>query len=185
MPPLTERKQICRQYYLHSPLLEIRTTLNKNYYARTDIISLMTKLFLSISISGFMDSKIGKIDSAYMAFVKDVISSLREQGFSVFCGLNTDSSTYPNTSTKIIVEADMEQIKNANILLALITSAEISAGQQFELGYASGLGKKIIIATPDKTELLFMNQGMVDLGRIKHLQYTDIKNLTHMILKIA
>lgn len=146
---------------------------------------MMTTLFLSTNTSGFRDAKTGKIDAAYTTLIKELAASLRTKGFAVFCGLDADPSAFPDNSIEGIVAVDLEQIRKASILLALILSLDISAGQQLELGYASGLGKKVFIATPANTKLLFMNHGMVKLGLITHFTYADINQLPEDIMREA
>ena len=145
---------------------------------------LMASLFLSIGISNFTDAETGELDTAYADSIKRIAASLRRQNLEVSYPLEADQPV-SDSSTKAVVEADLARIRNATATLALIYSSDISAGQQFELCYASGLGKKIFIAAPKDTELLFMNRGMVDLGLITRLTYTDPDELAREIAKLT
>lgn len=144
----------------------------------------MTTLFLSVSISAFLDALTGEIDASYASSIKKLAATLRSHGLDVFCGLDAHPSAFPDTSTRGIVKINLEQIAEADILLALVLSSNVSAGQQFEIGYASGLGKKVLIASPLDINLPFMNQGMVELGSMKHIPYTKIEQMPEAIIEV-
>ncbi len=71
---------------------------------------------------------------------------LKENFFDVFLPQETsdDSETRNNEEQGRIFSNNLNALKNADILLAIIDGADADSGTAWEMGYASSLGKKVI-----------------------------------------
>ena len=128
------------------------------------------KIFLATSFSSQIGANGGIIPS-YKKFVEDIINALRAKGHEVFCAAEYEGWRYFHATAKVGVRKDLEEIDKSDAVVALLHE-KISGGIHTEIGYAVGLGKKVILATQN-LELRYFNQGMVDNNRAQSIQFKD------------
>lgn len=142
------------------------------------------KLFVSTSFSGKVDHETGLVLPEFRKPIEEILESLRTRDkLKVFCAVEREGWKISNEPPEIGVAKDLEEIAKADAVLALLHD-QPSAGVQFEMGEASGAGKKVFAATKGEDKLAYFNQGLANLGRIIHLTYDDPGMLTRQIVKL-
>lgn len=139
----------------------------------------MNRLFLGTSFSGHVDYETGQVHSEYREHVVDILKALRDLGgYSVFCAVEHENWVIANNiPPEVGVEKDLSEIETSDMMLALLPTGLISAGLQYEIGYADAKGKKVALATEVGSELAYFNQGAVNLGRAVHVVYDSPESL--------
>ena len=118
----------------------------------------------------------GKIeDISYRNFLDAIESVLKEFGFETFLphrDIHKWGSVYiePNLVTKQSLDA----LKQSDIL---VTCPEKSAGANIELGWASALGKNIVIFIHEKEHPSLMQVGLEGITNAKIIRFKDIMDL--------
>lgn len=139
----------------------------------------MNRLFLATSFSGHVDYETGRVNPDYREKVEAVIDALRAVGgFTVFCAAEYEGWIIASdVPAEVGVEKDLAEIDKSDVVLALLPTGLISAGLQYEVGYASAKGKQVVLATESGSELAYFNQGVVNLGRVAHIEYDTPESL--------
>ncbi|MGB4759196.1 MAG: nucleoside 2-deoxyribosyltransferase [Candidatus Saccharimonadales bacterium] len=138
------------------------------------------RVFLSTSFTNRVDQHTGQILDEYKTFVGRVLETLRASEGEVFCAVEAEDWKMNSTPPELTVQQDLQEIDAADVLLALVDD-QISAGVQFELGYAVGKGKKVIIAKPSEHPLAYFNQGAVSSGLIMYVSYDNAAGLLQQL----
>jgi nucleoside 2-deoxyribosyltransferase len=118
------------------------------------------KLFVAASYSTKVNLDTGKVFPEYKEWLEEQLNLLESFGYNVFCALRDDKYSINNDDPAKAVKSDMEQLKQADVLIALLDSKP-STGVQTEIGYALALGLKIILAHDEQTELTWFNQALI------------------------
>lgn len=142
----------------------------------------MTKLFLSTSFSGHISPQTKAVLSGFRAEIEAILTSLRAAGFTVFCAVEDENWVILAAAPEVGVDKDLGEIDAADVVLALLPSGMISAGLQYEMGYAEAKGKLVIAAARDVNDLGYFNLGAVNAGRIKLVIYTDLPSLSGQVM---
>lgn len=139
----------------------------------------MNRLFLATSFSGHINYETGEVNTDYREKVELVIEALRNAGgFTVFCAIEHENWIIASDiPPEIGVEKDLAEIDESDIVLGLLPTGLISAGLQYEVGYADAKGKQVVLAIESGSELTYFNQGAANLGRVAHIEYESPENL--------
>ena len=130
----------------------------------------MNRLFLATSFSGHVNYETGEVNTDYREKVEAVIDT--------FCAVEHENWIIANDiPPEVGVEKDLAEIDESDVVLALLPTGLISAGLQYEVGYADAKGKQVVLATESGSELVYFNQGAVNLGRVAHIEYESPENL--------
>lgn len=146
----------------------------------------MYKLFLGTSFSGHIDYETGQVEHEYKMHVEEILTALRSiDSITVFCAVeqekwHIDSSDTPETGVKV----DLIEIENSDVILALLPSGIISSGLQYEIGYAEAKGKQVVLASEVHEKLSYFNQGVVNLGRVLHVEFSSPLSLAEQVKAI-
>ncbi len=142
----------------------------------------MARLFLSTSYATQIDSKTGQIRVEFREFIEQLLSSLRNiDGLHVFCAVEDDDWFVSEEPPEVSIKKDLNEVKAADILVAILLPDVGSAGVHFEMGVAYALGKNVFAATELGTELRFFDQGAANAGYIAHIRYKDAFSLAEQI----
>ncbi|HEX7963834.1 MAG TPA: nucleoside 2-deoxyribosyltransferase [Candidatus Saccharimonadales bacterium] len=137
----------------------------------------MKHLFLSTSFSGQVDAQTGQVLPEFRKSIQAILKSLREQpDVEVFCAMEHEGWKTSDELADKGVRHDIEQVDAADVLVALMHDG-ISAGLQFELGYAIAKGKRVILAMRHDWKLPYFNQGLVSGGYVTLVTYDTPANL--------
>ena len=103
------------------------------------------KLFIACPISTYLTKE--GIDKQFEAFIKDIIQFCRLHFSEVYIALEREEFGKKKMYGKDCTIPDYETIKNFDILLAI---PEDSMGVSIEMGWASALGKEVIVLLDKK-----------------------------------
>jgi nucleoside 2-deoxyribosyltransferase len=140
----------------------------------------MSKLFLSTSFSSQVDLETGEVHADFRKKIQAIIDELAGAGFKVFCAVEHEGWVINNQAPEIGINKDLEQIDSSDVFVALLHDS-ISAGVQFETGYAVGKGKKVFVTTACDDKLAYFNQGAATAGKVTHILYDDPKLLAQEV----
>ncbi|MDB5163778.1 MAG: hypothetical protein JWS12_396 [Candidatus Saccharibacteria bacterium] len=132
-------------------------------------------IFLSVSYSSEISAD-GSVNAAYRHDLEAVIAVLEEAGHKVFCAPRTDNWILKNVSPSEGFNQDIDEILKSDVIVALI-GEKISAGQQFELGFAFHAKKRLILAHKADVKLPYIDQGLVDQPDVSDVAYENIQTL--------
>ena len=126
----------------------------------------------------------GRVHPHYKEHIEKIISSLEAAGYSVFCAVKYENWTIsPKRPPADAVAEDLAEIRKADLLLAVLHE-DASRGVQYEMGYAAGLDKAVIVATEPKDKLAYFNKGLIDSGVVKRIVYDSPEELATEIKKL-
>lgn len=140
----------------------------------------MKNLFLATSFSTQVDLETGKVHTDFRQKVQAIIDALTSAGFKVFCAIEHEGWVINNQAPDVGITKDLEQIDSSDVFVALLHDG-ISAGVQFETGYAVGKGKKVFVATTGEDKLAYFNQGAASAGKVTHILYDEPKLLAQEV----
>jgi nucleoside 2-deoxyribosyltransferase len=141
----------------------------------------MKKVFLSTSFSGKIDYTSGAVLPGFRKEIEVILNALRKNSeVSVFCAIEQEGWSIQDTPPEVGVKRDLEEIDNADVLLALVEEA-VSAGVQFEIGYAVAKDKQVILASATGAKTAYFNQGVVSNGMMTMLTYDNISTLVSQL----
>lgn len=104
-------------------------------------------IFISCPISKYFNSD-NQIDKDYVSFLEKVYQICSEKSSSVYLALkNEDYNIKDMDSDEVCTLKDYNALLNSDLIIAI---PEDSQGVAVELGWASALNKRIIIAYEDK-----------------------------------
>ncbi len=130
-------------------------------------------VFYSYSFSKKVEPSTGQVSASHRSIAEKDITRLRDLGHEVYCDMEQDDWRLGNTTPPEVVRRVIANINLADVLVARL-SEDISAGMQWEIGYALGIGKRAYVLNDQ--ELSFWNQGLVDAGLVRLLQ-DDFKEI--------
>ena len=138
----------------------------------------MKKIFLATSFSGQVDAQSGKVLPELRAFIEALLVALRKDDMAeVFCAAEyEDWMIAGDAPPEVGVQKDLQEIDAADVVVALM-HAQLSAGVQFELGYAVAKSKHVILVHHAGQKLTYFNQGAVSSGLITQLAYDNLESL--------
>jgi nucleoside 2-deoxyribosyltransferase len=129
------------------------------------------KLFLATSISGQIDSISQAIKPEHRQFLEQILKNLRSlSDTEVFAAVEQENWRLNDVAPEVGVQADLRQIDQSDTVVALLQGG-LSAGLQFEIGYAVARAKKVIMAQPRNEALAYFNQGAVSAGLVTLVTY--------------
>lgn len=139
------------------------------------------KIFLATSFSGKIDPTTGKVQPEYHTFITQVLESLRDEQAEVFCAMEHEGWKITKEPPELGVQKDLVEIDSADVMVALVPD-ELSAGVQFEIGYAVAKGKKVVLARQARDELTYYNQGVVSSGLVTLVAYDSLQSLESQLV---
>jgi nucleoside 2-deoxyribosyltransferase len=141
----------------------------------------MKKVFLSTSFSGKVNTTTGEVLLDFRKEIEAVLDALRKMGdIEVFCAIESEGWSINEVAPEVGVKYDLDQVGEADVLLALVEET-ISAGVQFELGYAVAKGKQVILATAIGAKIAYFNQGVVSHGMMTLVTFDTIPALVQQL----
>jgi len=135
------------------------------------------KIFLSAPFTGKVTNIDGAILPEYRKFIEAILEDLRtDGGHEVFSALEEEDWRLTIKAPAIGVSKDLEEINNADILIAIVDEVP-SNGTQFEIGYSVALSKRVILVKPAGQDVTFFNSGVIALDKMTLVQYDSLSNL--------
>jgi nucleoside 2-deoxyribosyltransferase len=144
----------------------------------------MKRVFLAASFSQQLDSVEGKVTRDFKRAIEALVELLRRHDFEVVCSAETLGWRWDETPLEMSVAKDLQAIKDADVLLALIADKP-SAGVQFEIGYAVAQQKQVVLAATTGHTLAHFDQGAVSAGLMTYVAYDTAESLVdHLVVAL-
>lgn len=141
----------------------------------------MKKVFLATSFSGKVNQSTGEVIPTFRKEVETVLEALRKTAeLEVFCAVEDEDWNISSTVPEVGVRQDLGRLDESDVLLALVEET-ISAGVQFELGYAVGKGKQVILASASSAKVAYYNQGIISNGMMTLVTYDNVPVLIRQL----
>ena len=141
----------------------------------------MKKVFLATSFTGQMDYTNGVVSGEYKAAMEALLQLLRKDDmFEVYNTLESANWKIGQTP-EADVHKDLKHLDESEVFLALIEDKP-SASLEFEIGYAVGKGKQVVLAIETGHELSYFNQGTVSAGLVTLITYDDAAGLLNQLV---
>lgn len=141
----------------------------------------MKKVFLATSFSHKIDEATGLVLSEFRAEIETILEGLRKTGdFEVFCAVEDEGWRMGEDLPEVGVRHDLDQIGSSDVMLALVEDS-VSAGVQFELGYAVAKGRQVIVAIRAGIKAAYFNQGVISNGLMTLVTFDDVSSLVKQL----
>ena len=130
------------------------------------------KLFLSTSFSHKINDSTGEVEQEFRREIEQILATLRTAGHEVFAAAEDEGWRVNDGDPTKAARYDIQHIDEADALVAIL-HAKISAGVQWEIGYANALGKKVYIISDKAADVGYWNRALEELGRVTRLPYSQ------------
>jgi|SRR3569833_2788465 len=138
------------------------------------------KIYLATSFSTRVDGD-GRVHPHFRQHVEAIINALEAKRHRVFCAVKHEGWVIkPDITPGQAVRLDLGELEKSECVLAILHE-DASRGVQYEMGYAIGLGKQVIIATEPQDKIAYFNQGLIENGTVTHLTYKNAAELAEQI----
>jgi len=142
-------------------------------------------IFLATSFS----SKVlpdGSVEPEYRTQLEAIIAALESRGHIVLCGLREDGWRLNDQSPLAAFTYDVHSVEKADLLLVLIRNKPVSAGTQFELGYAQALDKEILIfSQANDKPVPYINLGLIQQDNVRTQEYGSLTEVPALLEKLV
>ena len=141
----------------------------------------MKTIFLATSFSGQVNPHSREVVPEFRRAIEDILQALREEGgVEVFCAVEDEKWHTDNQLPEAGVKKDLAKLDASDMLLALIDD-KVSAGVQFEIGYAVAKDKQVVIAMRHGEQLPYFDQGAVSGGEVTLITYDTARALKEQL----
>lgn len=144
------------------------------------------KIFLAYPFTQLLNEETGLVDLKNTDFLKNTVNDLKESGYNVFSAQHREAFGHelmdPDTATHL----DFDEMKNTDLVVAFPGQFPISGGVHVELGWASALGKTIIIFLHEDQMYTPMVDGLHTITKVKYIKFNNLEtndDLTQKILQ--
>ena len=129
----------------------------------------MAKVFYSCSFSGKAVPNTNDVEDSFRKLVEEDLQNLRAQGHEVNCAVEAEGWKLGVVTPGEAVTRIVNEINASDMLVARLES-EISAGVQWELGYAFGKNIPVYLLPREGVELTYWNRGLVEAKLVQEIQ---------------
>lgn len=130
------------------------------------------KIFLSTSFSQVINYDTGEVEPKIRQEIEQILQTIRAAGHEVFAAVEDEGWKISKLTPAEGAKYDIRRVEEADVLIAILHE-KISAGVQWEIGYADALGKKAYVISDESTDIGYWNRALEELGRITRLPYNQ------------
>lgn len=132
------------------------------------------KAFVAAPFAGLMKGH--QIDKSFASILRAVIQQLRSVGFQTLNAHEQENWGESWTTPEISTVRDQKQIAAADLIVA-IPGPPFSGGVHIELGWASAMGKPILVLLSRKTEYSQLVLGLPEVSHAHLIYYDQISEI--------
>ena len=129
----------------------------------------MAKDFYSCSFSGKAVPNTNDVEDSFRKLVEEDLQNLRAQGHEVNCAVEAEGWKLGVVTPGEAVTRIVNEINASDMLVARL-EREISAGVQWELGYAYAKNIPVYLLPREGVELTYWNRGLVEAKLVQEIQ---------------
>lgn len=130
-------------------------------------------IFLAFPFSELCDKNIGTLKSQYINFLNNVRNDLIHLGHSVFLAHYREKWGKELMGPMECTPADYEEMKRADLVISF-PGSPISGGVHIELGWASSLGKRILLFLKEDQPYSPLILGLETICDVQIVRYQNI-----------
>lgn len=140
----------------------------------------MKKVFLAGPFKALVNEQTGELCSYMKTHLSGIISQLSDLGMDVHNAHQREGWGKEFMTPEECTEIDYREIAACDYFIAF-PGAPASPGTHIEIGWASALGKKIILLLENEKTYAFLIRGLHTVGNVDYINF-DYKdsNLTYM-----
>jgi nucleoside 2-deoxyribosyltransferase len=129
-------------------------------------------MFLGGPFKSWVDPRTGTMSEARIKLFDRVIAHFEQQGWDVHCAHRREKWGREFMTPAVCTRTDFEQISLCDYFVAF-PGAPASPGTHIELGWASALGKSIVLLLEADQEYAYLVRGLDEVTRIERVEYRD------------
>ena len=137
-------------------------------------------IFLAAPFTAKIQKNNNSIPHDYRDWLKTIIETLRSEGHDVICAHERENWGKEIDTPKVALQQDWDAISESDILVAYIGDPP-SPGVQMEIGYASALGKTIVLLHKYDEYLPYLNSGLKKMPRTVYIRFKKLKEVPVMV----
>lgn len=139
------------------------------------------RVFIAAPFRSKINQATGLVKEDFKNFLSNLDNFLEKRGHETHLALKRENWGRDKWSDEDCTRTDYEKIKNSDVLLAYIDDSP-TTGVYIELGWASSLGKKIIIVTQNKRTCAPLINGLQSLFGAEILEFAGQEDLLSKLL---
>jgi nucleoside 2-deoxyribosyltransferase len=146
------------------------------------------RVFLAFPFTDLVRSDTGMLHTPAIDFISVTVEALKEAGHSVFSAHAREEWGLNLFTPEMAAPADFEEMRRADIVVAFPGHDPISGGVHVELGWASALGKPMVLYLNQGTEYSPLVVGMGALSECiayRISDYTQADLPKHIVNAVA
>ena len=124
------------------------------------------KIFIACPITKYFDEKSQGMEENFKHFIKKVLEVARRYCDHVFLALEREQFGFARMEGDICTPLDYKEIQNSDLIIAI---PEDSMGVAVELGWASSLGKDIIVIVQNKYKYSPLIKSLHTITKVEYI----------------
>ncbi|AHI66610.1 nucleoside 2-deoxyribosyltransferase [Burkholderia thailandensis] len=131
----------------------------------------MKRMFLGGPFKSLVDKHTGVMPEDSINLFRRVIEHFEERGWDVHCAHRREHWGREFMTPAVCTKTDYEQISLCDYFVAF-PGAPASPGTHIELGWASALGKPIVLLLEADKEYAYLVRGLDEITRIERVEFS-------------
>ncbi|MDN7675116.1 nucleoside 2-deoxyribosyltransferase [Burkholderia oklahomensis] len=132
----------------------------------------MKRMFLGGPFKSLVDKHTGVMPEDSINLFRRVIDHFEDRGWDVHCAHRREHWGREFMTPAVCTKTDYEQISLCDYFVAF-PGAPASPGTHIELGWASALGKPIVLLLEAGREYAYLVRGLDEITRIERVEYSE------------
>jgi nucleoside 2-deoxyribosyltransferase len=130
----------------------------------------MKRIFLAGPFKALVDKKTKTMNAVDIALFMTIIVYFENKGWTVHCAHRREKWGKEFMTPRECTSIDFSEIKKCDYFVAF-PGSPASPGTHVELGWASALGKPIILLLEKQKEYAFLVQGLDEISPVTTIEY--------------
>lgn len=132
------------------------------------------RVFLAYSFTDLINPQTGLVDEGSKKVLENFIYSIEEMGHSVFSAHAREKWGGELYTHLQATKADLQEMRNADLVIAFPGSFPISGGVHVELGWASALKKSIVLFLDEKQRYSPLVMGLEAITQAEIVYFEEV-----------
>lgn len=131
----------------------------------------MSRMFLAGPFKALVDPNTGSMSNDDINMFSHIIDYFEDKGWYVHCAHKREKWGREFMTPSVCTKIDYEEISRCDYFVAF-PGAPASPGTHIEIGWASALGKPIILLLEAYKDYAFLIRGLDEVTKIKRITYS-------------
>lgn len=142
------------------------------------------KIFLAAPFHSYMDYKKGKMREDRIQQIRSLLKYFREKGYIVESAHERERWGEDWYTPEVCTPLDFKQVESSDFLIAMPGNPP-SGGVHVELGWASALGKKVILLLEEGANYTNLVLGLEELTSVEFVYYKSFDEVFGKLDRIS